>query len=32
MLTYLVCVSHAMVAEIKRIVKDSEIMKYANCK
>lgn len=28
-LTVSVCVSHALVAEIKRIVKESEIMKYA---
>jgi hypothetical protein len=30
-LTPPVCVSHALVAEIKKIVKDSEIMKYVNC-
>ena len=27
-LTIIVCVSHALIAEIKKIVKDSEIMKY----
>jgi hypothetical protein len=28
-LTYVVCVSDALVAEIKRIVKESDILKYA---
>jgi hypothetical protein len=32
MLTYAVCVSDALVAEIKRIVKESDILKYAKAK